>query len=74
LSELGSRLSPRSRADLAARKRDFEHVAEAMPAIVAIRERNWRRALSLFIARPSVAATCIRLLRTRVVRSWSAFR
>jgi succinoglycan biosynthesis protein ExoO len=74
LKELGDRLSPRSRAGLAARRRDFEEVAQAMPAIIAIRERNWRRLVSALIEQPSVATTCIRLLRTRAVRSWSAFR
>lgn len=74
LREFGDRLSPRSRADLAARRRDFEDVADAMPVIIALRERNWRDVASALINQPSVAATCVRLLRTRAVRFWSAFR
>jgi succinoglycan biosynthesis protein ExoO len=74
LSEFGDQLSPRSRANLAARRRDFEDVADAMPVIIALRERNWRDVASALIKQPSVAATCARLLRTRALRSWSAFR
>jgi succinoglycan biosynthesis protein ExoO len=72
LSEFGSQLSPRSRRDLAARARDFEQVAEAMPAMDALRQRKWGRLASTLIGRPMIVATGIRLLRTRALRSWSA--
>ena len=74
LSESGSRLSSRSRSALAARSRDFEDVANAMPAINALRQRNWIRLASTLIKRPGVAGTGIRLLRTRASRWWSAFK
>jgi succinoglycan biosynthesis protein ExoO len=72
LDELGPRLSSRSRADLAARRGDFERIAAAMPAIIALRERNWLRLAWVLIKQPKVVGTCIRLLRTRAARSWSA--
>jgi succinoglycan biosynthesis protein ExoO len=74
LRELGSELSPCSRSALAGRRRDFEAVAKAMPALAALRGRHWTRLASILIRRPSVARTCLRLLRTRAARSWSALR
>ena len=74
LSEFRSQLSVRSRSALAARSRDFEDVANAMPAINALRQRNWMRLALRLIKRPSVVGTGIRLLRTRASRWWSAFR
>ncbi|HEX5258794.1 MAG TPA: glycosyltransferase family 2 protein [Sphingomicrobium sp.] len=74
LRELGSELSPRSRSALAGRRRDFEDVAKAMPALAALRARNWIRLASILIQRPSVAPTCLRLLHTRGVRTWSRLK
>lgn len=71
LSEFGSRLSPRSRRDLAARSRDFEQVAEAMPALIALREKDWWRLVSRLMGQPRTAVTCVRLLRTRALRTVS---
>jgi len=74
LRELGSELSPRSRAALAARKRDFEAVANAAPALIALRHRDWLRLVATLVKRPGAAGTGARMLRTRAIRSWSALR
>ena len=72
LSEFGSRLSFASRSALATRRRNFEDVAKAMPALAALNERDWVRLAGLLIKQPRVARTCFRLLQTRAIRSWSA--
>jgi len=74
LRELGPELSPHSRSALAGRRRDFEDVAKAMPALAALRGRHWIRLASILLQRQRVARTCLRLLRTRAARSWSALR
>ena len=74
LSEFGAQLSTGSRLALAARSRDFEAVATAMPAMTALRERNWGRLASELIKKPGIAGTGLRLMRTRGVRAWSALR
>jgi succinoglycan biosynthesis protein ExoO len=74
LRELGPKLSPRSRSALAGRQRDFEDLANALPALAALRRSNWMRLASILIQRPGVARTCLRLLRRRAARSWSALR
>src|SRR4051812_28859214 len=74
LNKFGRQLSPRSRAELAARGDDFDNVANAMPAIAALRQRNWPRLASILAKQPKVARTCARLLRTRAARLWSGIR
>lgn len=74
LSLCGLQLSSRSRSALAARGRDFEDVAKAMPALTALRQRNWTDLACSLIKQPRVAGTCLRLLRTRAIRRGSAFR
>jgi succinoglycan biosynthesis protein ExoO len=72
LSEFGTQLSSSSRSAIVARGRDFEDVAEAMPALAALRQRKLLRLARMLVTQPRVARTCFRLLRTRAVRSWSA--
>lgn len=74
LSELGSQLSPRSRAALEARARDFEAVANVSPAMMALRQRDWLRLAASLVRRPSVVATGMRMLRARAVRALPAVR
>ena len=67
-AEFGDRLSSTSRRALAGRKRDFEAVTKAMPALTALRERGWARLVGLLVAQPGVASTVLRRLCTRALR------
>jgi succinoglycan biosynthesis protein ExoO len=74
LGEFAAQLSPTSRSALVARARDFEDVARAMPALRALREKDWKGVAASFVRRPAIARTCLRLFRMRLSRSLSAHR
>lgn len=69
LDELRRRLSSSSRSALAGRRRDFDTVAQAMPALAALRRREWTLLARLLTEQPRVAGTCLRLVKTRAMRS-----
>lgn len=71
LAEYGPDLSERSRSALAARRHDFEDIARALPALSALRERQWKPFAAILARRPGIAATLVRLARTRLIRNLS---
>lgn len=71
LSEFGTQLSSTSRSALAGRRRDLEQLTMALPALGALRGRKWMRLAWEVIKQPSVALTCLRLLKARALR-WTA--
>lgn len=73
LTEFGPELSSHSRVALAARGRDFEQLAHALPALSALRRQDLVGFFRSLIKRPRAIITCLRLGRMRVIRSLSAF-
>lgn len=68
LKEFGDSLSASSRTALAARKRNFEDIAQALPALAAFRERRSNVLVGELIRKPRIAVTGLRLLLTRIRR------
>lgn len=71
LSEFGPQLSPRSRAALAGRRRDLERLVSALPALSALRQRDWFLLARSLVKAPRSIVMCLRIGRKIVIRSWS---
>jgi glycosyltransferase involved in cell wall biosynthesis len=74
LTRVDADLSEESRSALVGRKRDFDAIADVMPAISAWRDRRWIGVARAMAMRPSIVSTTFRLLRTRLIRKLSACR
>lgn len=72
IAKHGDRLSEQSRASLRRRRREFERLARAMPALNAFRERNWRSLTRELIIEPSAIGIGLRLARMHAARWWDA--
>lgn len=68
LNDFGDALSASSCSALAGRRRDFEDIAQALPALAAFRERRWAALAGALMRKPRIAVTALRLLRTRLTR------
>lgn len=73
LAAHGDRLSPQSRAALVGRLRDFQQIADVLPAMRALRQRDWGGFVRSVISRPSIIGTMIKRIRTRSLRSLRSF-
>ena len=71
LREFGPQLSPRSRAALAGRRRDLERLVTALPALSALRRRDWSSLARSLFNEPKAVATCLRIGRKVVIRRWA---
>ena len=74
IAKHGDRLSERSLASLRKRKREFERLARAIPALNAFRDRNWPRLTRALISEPSAIGIGLRLARMHFARWWDARR
>ena len=68
LSRVGDRLSVDSRAALAGRRRDFEQLAKALPAVRALQTRDWRGFAGAVASNPELLGTIAKQLRTAALR------
>jgi succinoglycan biosynthesis protein ExoO len=74
LRNFGGQLSPRSRDALAGRRRDLERLMAALPALSALRQRDWHGLARSLVTEPKAVATCLRIVRKSVIRSWFTMR
>jgi succinoglycan biosynthesis protein ExoO len=72
LEEFGDQLSPKTRQEIAGRRRDLEQLVSAMPAINALRAGKWIQFAKYVATRKGAAVACLRLGQRKAHRLSSA--